>query len=223
MVCIKAGAFQMGSNSPGRDAENPEHTVRLKAYCIDKFEVTNLQYKDFVDATRRGAPSHWRSRTFDSRRSNHPVTNVSWQDAQAYAEWVGKRLPTEAEWEYAARGTHTFDYPWGKTCSPERLNFNSPEGNTTEVSKYPRGVSELGVGDMCGNVGEGVDDWYDPGYYLRSPEVDPGGPENGNQKCYRGGGYHGNRQDCRATARHPGTPSMTQQYIGFRCAMAWEP
>ena len=219
MVRIPAGRFGMGSNAPGRDDENPEHEVHLEAFYIDKFEVTNVQYKDFIDVTGHRAPVHWRNRSFSGRLGDHPVTNVSWEDAQAYAEWAGKRLPSEAEWEYAARGDTEHDYPWGNTCSAEHLNFLNPEGNTTSVGKYPRGVSPFGVWDMCGNVGEWVSDWYDPTYYRSSPTQRPTGPEEGKLKVYRGGGYHGNRQDVRACARHPGLPQMAQQYIGFRCAM----
>jgi len=223
MVLIPAGRFTMGTNAPGRDDENPEHVVRLKEFYIDKYEVTNLQYKDFIDCTGRKAPMHWRNRTFpEPRQSNHPITNVTWHDAAAYAEWVGKRLPTEAEWEYAARGDTGWDYPWGKTCSENYLNFNNPEGNTSEVIKYAAGVSPLGVWDMCGNVGEWVADWYDAKYYHGCPEEQPRGPEEGQLKVFRGGGYHGNRQDVRTTARSPGLPIMAQQYLGFRCAMDCE-
>lgn len=220
MVYIPPGRFIMGSNMPGRDDENPEHRVYLKGYYIDRYEVTNMQYKDFVDATGHHPPIHWRNRTFpEARLANHPVVNVSWYDAQAYAEWVGKRLPTEAEWERAARGDHGNEYPWGKTGLPEFANFGNPEAKTSPVDKYPNGKSEHGVYDLCGNVGEWVNDWYEAKYYSRSPDVDPPGPESGNRKVYRGGGYHCNKMDIRAAVRHFAAPTSFQEYIGFRCAM----
>lgn len=220
MVHIPAGRFYMGSNIESYGEENPERRITLKGYFIDKFEVTNIHYKDFIDATDRRAPVHWRNGTFpEGRVAHHPVTNVSWHDVKAYAEWVGKRLPTEAEWERAARGDERREYPWGKASSLDFANFGNPQGNTTPCDNYPGGVSPFGVWDMCGNVGEWVEDWYDPKYYTRSPDTDPTGPEEGSLKVYRGGGYHGNRIDIRAAQRHSALPAMYQQYIGFRCAM----
>lgn len=221
MIHLPAGKFDMGSSMPLHEDENPERRVSLKAYCIDRCEVTNLQYKDFIDVTGHKAPIHWRNGTFpQARLADHPVVNVSWFDAQKYAEWVGKRLPTEAEWERAARGDHGNDYPWGKTASQERANFLVPDGSTTPVEKFGvRGASQFGVWDMCGNVGEWVQDWYDPKYYTRGPDSDPSGPEHGQQKVYRGGGYHCNRIDIRAAKRHFAMPSTYYQHLGFRCAM----
>ena len=220
MVLIPAGRFDMGSNLPARDEENPEHRVRMKAYYIDRYEVTNLQYKDFVHAAGYRSPVHWRNRNFtQASQANHPVVNVSWEDARAYAEWMGKRLPTEAEWERAARGDYGNEYPWGKTASQDHANFANPDSKTTPVEKYPSGKSDHDVYDMCGNVGEWVNDWYDPKYYTRTAEADPQGPEDGSQKVYRGGGYHCNRMDIRAAGRHYATPKSYQEYIGFRCAM----
>jgi formylglycine-generating enzyme len=220
MIFIPPGKFDMGSNIAGKEDENPEHKVTLKGYYIDKFEVTNMQFKDFIDVTDRRPPIHWRSRTFpDPRKGNHPVVNITWTDAEAYAEWIGKRLPTEAEWERAARGDHGNEYPWGKSCSPDFTNFATPDGSTSPVDKYVRGVSEHKVWDMCGNVGEWVQDWYDAKYYTRTPDANPMGPENGHQRIYRGGGYHCLRMDIRCAARHFTLPTSSQMYIGFRCAM----
>ncbi|MFA6110302.1 MAG: SUMF1/EgtB/PvdO family nonheme iron enzyme, partial [Candidatus Latescibacterota bacterium] len=198
MVRISAGRFIMGSNLPGFDAENPERRVQLAGYYIDRYEVTNLQYKDFIDVTGHRLPLHWRNRTFpEGRLANHPVVNVSWHDAQAYAEWVGKRLPTEAEWERAARGDQGFEYPWGKSCTPDNANYGNPDTKTTPVDKFPSGRSQHGIYDMSGNVGEWVSDWFETKYYAKAPEVDPTGPEGGNRKVYRGGGYHCNKVDIR--------------------------
>jgi iron(II)-dependent oxidoreductase len=220
MVRIAAGRFIMGSNLPGFDEENPERRVQLGGYFIDRYEVTNLQYKDFIDVTGHRPPIHWRNRTFpEGRLANHPVVNVSWHDAHAYAEWVGKRLPTEAEWERAARGDYGFEYPWGRSCVVDNANFGNPDAKTTPVDKFAAGRSPHGVYDMSGNVGEWVNDWFEAKYYAKAPDVDPPGPENGNRKVYRGGGYHCNKIDIRAAMRHAALSTSCQEYIGFRCAM----
>ena len=218
MIFIPAGR-QMGTDQSGHDDENPQHDVQIKAFCLDRYAVTNLQYKDFVDATGRRTPVHWQGGTFPIDKGDHPVVNVTWEDACAYAEWVNKRLPTEAEWEWAARGSDGREYPWGDQVGQDCANFNSPEIGTSPVDKFPKGQSEFGIWDMCGNVGEWCSDWYDAKYYSRSPESDPKGPPDGRHKVYRGGGYHTNRMDIRALSRHSATPNMYQDYIGFRCAM----
>jgi len=222
MVTIPAGTLRMGSNSPDKEDENPEHRVHIKSFLMDRYEVTNLQYKDFVDVTGHRKPIHWQNGTFPVGQADHPTVNVSWEDAYAYAEWVGKRLPTEAEWEWAARGTEYREYAWGKQCSAEYAaeyaNFANSVGKTTAVNKFPLGVSAFGIWDMCGNVGEWVGDWYEVKYYARSPEANPPGPLDGTARVYRGGGYHTNRIDIRAAARHSASPNAYHGYIGFRCA-----
>ncbi|HIG52404.1 MAG TPA: formylglycine-generating enzyme family protein [Candidatus Latescibacteria bacterium] len=219
MVFISAGSFRMGSNQDGRENETPQHPVQIKSFYLDRFEVTNLQYKDFIDATDRRMPVHWQSGNFPTEQADHPVVNVNWEDAKAYADWVNKRLPTEAEWEWAARGTEEREYAWGKQANQNSANFNNPEGGTSSVSKYIKGQSEFGIWDMCGNVGEWVNDWYEATYYARSSESDPQGPPDGRQKVYRGGGYQTNRIDIRALSRHNAVPTTYQDYIGFRCAL----
>ena len=221
MVKIPAGRLRMGTNLANHEDENPEHRVNIKAFYIDQFEVTNLQYKDFVDATGQRDPAHWFNGTFpNANLADHPVTNVSWEDANAFAEWVGKRLPTEAEWERAARGDRNTDYPWGRAAlAQDNANFENVREGTSSVRKFDKGQSEFHVWDMCGNVGEWVSDWYDPNYYENSPEADPTGPTEGRSKVYRGGGFHCNRVDIRASARHPLNPGSYMEYIGFRCAM----
>lgn len=218
MVKVPAGTLRMGSNSPNQEDENPEHKVQIKSFFMDRFEVTNLQYKDFVDVTGHRVPIHWQNGTFPVGQADHPVVNVSWEDASAYAEWVGKRLPTEAEWEWAARGTEYREYAWGKECTADCANYANAEGRTTATNKFPKGVSAFGIWDMCGNVGEWVADWYEAKYYAISSESDPKGPLAGTLKVYRGGGYHTNRMDIRAAARHSAKPNIYQGYIGFRCA-----
>ncbi|MBT3343960.1 MAG: SUMF1/EgtB/PvdO family nonheme iron enzyme [Gemmatimonadetes bacterium] len=220
MVQIAAGRFRMGTNTPGREDENPEHLISLKSYYIDKYEVTNLQYKEFVQVTGHRSPSHWRNNTFpDARLADHPVVNVSWDDAKAYADWVGKRLPTEAEWERAALDDGRNEYAWRGASNAENANFDNPDGKTTPVDRYPNGKSALGIWDMCGNVSEWVADWYDSKYYQMSPETDPSGPDGGHQKTHRGGGYHENRMGIRAKSRHMAMSSVSNDYIGFRCTL----
>ena len=224
MILIPAAKVRIGTSDPTHEDENPERQVDISAFCIDKTEVTNLQYKEFVAVTGHRSPSHWRFNTFpDARKADHPVVNVSWEDAKTYADWVGKRLPTEAEWERAALGDGRNEYPWGASCNEEWANFNNPDGGTTPVDHFARGVSPLGIWDMCGNVSEWVNDWYDSKYFRDSPLKDPQGPDGGHQKVHRGGGYHGNRNDIRGKSRHFCMPSASQDYIGFRCAMNPEP
>jgi formylglycine-generating enzyme required for sulfatase activity len=175
MVLVSAGEFVMGTNSRLPD-EGPEHTVMLEAFYIDKYEVTNLQYKKFNDATKRRSPTHFRNRTFPRGKVDHPVTYVSWLDANAYCEWAGKRLPTDQEWEKAARGTDGRWFPWGnefdysKSNSPVRWREIGLFGDTTPVGAFEAGVSPYGVYDMSGNVWEWTASWYQayPGNTVES-------------------------------------------------------
>jgi formylglycine-generating enzyme required for sulfatase activity len=177
MTLIPAGNFTMGSNSRLED-EGPEHQAYSEAYRIDLYEVTNLQYQKFIEATQRRSPGHFRNRTFPAGKADHPVTYVSWFDAEAYCHWAGKRLPTEIEWEKAARGNDGRVYPWGDEFdllaanTPVRwvelgkiqLNKTSTEieGDTTPVAAFASGRSPYGLYDMSGNVWEWVADWYGP-------------------------------------------------------------
>ncbi len=222
MVFISVGSFKLGSDLVGRENENPEHLVQAKAFYLDRFEVTNLQYKDFIDATGRRTPVHWQSGNFPTGRADHPVVNVTWEDASAYADWVNKRLPTEAEREWAARETEGRECSWGKQVNQDFANFNNPEGGTSSVDKYIKGQSEFGIWDMCGNVGEWVNDWFEATYYARSPDSDPQGPPDGRQKVYRADGYQTKSHRYRALYRHNAMPTMYQDYIGFRCALCSE-
>ncbi|MCH7735879.1 MAG: SUMF1/EgtB/PvdO family nonheme iron enzyme [Chloroflexi bacterium] len=186
----------------------PLHQVVLDAYYIDKVEVTNEQYRIFVDASGHRLPSFWRDP--DLNHSMQPVTGVSWFDARTYCAWAGKRLPTEAEWEKAARGTEGLAYPWGDIWDPNRLysaesvggrqmsdydewtlwiRESITAGGPTEVGSYPAGASPYGVLDMAGNVWEWVADWYDPAYYENAPEKNPKGAANGTIKVVRGGAW----------------------------------
>ena len=165
MVLIPAGEFTMGTNSRLPD-EGPEHKVTLPAFYIDIYEVTNLQYKKFNDETKRRSPDHFRNRTYPEGKADHPVTYVSWNDANAYCQWAGKRLPTDQEWEKAARGTDARWFPWGnefdytKSNNPVRWHEIGLFGDTTPVGSFEQGASPYGVYDMSGNVWEWTASWY---------------------------------------------------------------
>jgi formylglycine-generating enzyme required for sulfatase activity len=167
MVLIPAGPFIMGTNIRFPD-EGPQHTVTLKAFYMDKYEVTNLQYKKFIDATHRRSPDHFVNRTYPEGKADHPVTYVNWYDAKAYCEWAGKRLPTDQEWEKAARGTDGRMFPWGNEFNvnnantPLRWNVLHTDGDTTPVGAFEGGVSPYGLYDMSGNVWEWTSSWYEP-------------------------------------------------------------
>jgi formylglycine-generating enzyme required for sulfatase activity len=165
MVLVPAGPFLMGSNTRLPD-EGPQHTVTLKAFYIDKYEVTNLQYKQFIAATKRKSPEHFTNRTFPEGKADHPVTFVSWEDAHDYCAWAGKRLPSDEEWEKAARGTDGRTFPWGnefelhKANTPVRWKNLKQEGDTAPVGAFAGGASPYGAYDMSGNVWEWTDSWY---------------------------------------------------------------
>jgi iron(II)-dependent oxidoreductase len=221
MVRIAAGRFIMGSNLPGFDEENPERRVQLGGYFIDRYEVTNLQYKDFIDVTGHRPPIHWRNRTFpEGRLANHPVVNVSWHDAREFAEWVGARLPTEAEWEKAARGMDERPYPWGtRFAEGERCNCNNFIGMTTPVDEFPDGRSPYGVWDMVGNAYEWCWDYFDEDYYKYSPNSNPRGPEGGQERVVRGGSFAETRAAVRTTHRTGMSEASTKETVGFRLAL----
>jgi len=167
MILVPAGEFIMGTNDRLPD-EGPEHKVTVTAFYIDKYEVTNLQYKQFIDTTNHKSPNHFRNRTFPDGKADHPVVYVSWYDADEYCHWAGKRLPTEQEWEKAARSTDGRIYPWGNDFAITRANtpqhwlILEQDGDTTPVGAFPAGVSAYGTYDMSGNVWEWTASWYKP-------------------------------------------------------------
>jgi len=167
MILIPAGEFIMGTDKRLPD-EGPEHKVTLKAYYIDRYEVTNLQYRKFNNETHRRSPTHFRNRTFPPGKADHPVTYVSWEDADAYCHWAGKRLPSDEEWEKAARGSDGRMFPWGNEFDIKRANTPlrwkklSQFGDTTPVGAFPQGASPYGLMDMSGNVWEWTASWYKP-------------------------------------------------------------
>jgi len=217
MIEIPAGSFLMGSYDGGVD-ESPEREVFLDSYLIDKYPVTNQEYKLFVDVTGQRLPPHWSGGSYPMGEGNHPVVNVSWDDAFAYAQWVSKRLPTEAEWEKASRGTDGRVYPWGDAFRKDQINAGNNNDGTMPVNKFPDGKSIFGVMDMCGNAQEWCSDWYDHGYYSDGPLENPKGPMGGQTRVVRGGGYVENSAGVRCSARHQAAQASLQDNIGFRCA-----
>ena len=196
LIYIPAGDFLMGSADSDKEAnsdEKPQHKVYLDAFWIDKTEVTNVMYARCVQAgacqTLFETKSFARSSYYTNAQfKDFPVIYVSWDDAGKYCKWAERRLPTEAEWEKAARGAIGRLYPWGDDPpNPSLLNFNKNVGDTTQVGKYPDGASTYGVLDMAGNVWEWVADWYDEKYYSKSPNRNPDGPASGGFGILRGG------------------------------------
>jgi formylglycine-generating enzyme required for sulfatase activity len=226
MVVIPAGTFLMGSEV-GYPNEQPVHRVFVEAFALGQYPVTNGQYERFVRETGHRVPylddpraesDNWdqEGRTYPSGRAHHPVVLVSWRDAQVYCEWAGGRLPTEAEWEKAARGGLKEKlYPWGDEIDPRLANYDNRDG-TTSVGSYPPNGYDLY--DMAGNVWEWVADWYDPTYYQRSPQQNPQGPEKGTVRVLRGGAWLLFPQFCRAAYRFRNSPDFRFNLIGFRLA-----
>lgn len=215
--------------------ESPAHMVFLDSYLIDKFEVSNEDYGDFIKANGHGSPAYWDDPRLN--RPNQPVVGVSWYDARAYCEYRGKRLPTEAEWEKAARGPHGNLYPWGDDFDSAKANYGKNHDGTKPVDSYPDGVSYYGLHNMAGNVFEWVLDWYDPRFYSRlEPMVNPTGPEKpvwiggtgtyvdlltlGEKRVIRGGSWVAPEGSVRSTHRFWNHP-LNNSYgvgLGFRCA-----
>ena len=231
MVLVPAGEFIMGSNEGNVD-EKPAHQVYLDAYYIDKHEVTIGQYGEFLDVNSFDPPPLWTTMAQPSYE-NRPVVNVDWKDASNYCKWAGKRLPTEAEWEKAARGTDGRLYPWGNDPpSPARANFGKDRDkwNNHEalvpVGQMKEGKSPYGVYDLAGNVWEWVNDWYDPDYYAASPSRNPQGPISGKFKVIRGGSWDLAPERLRSAQRDLNVPTTTDYdspayrnfNSGFRCA-----
>jgi formylglycine-generating enzyme required for sulfatase activity len=215
MVLVPAGEFTMGSND--YPSEKPPHRVYLDGFHIDKYEVTNALYRRFMAATSRSAPSYSNDEQWNG--ASRPVVGVSWDDADAYCKWAGKRLPTEAQWEKAVRGTDGRKYPWGEQWDASKANsFESRLGETAPVGSYAGGVSPYGAHDMAGNVWEWVADWYDENYYKQSPERNPQGPGSGRSRVVRGGSWSGKPIGLRSSHRNGVTPDGRFFDIGFRCA-----
>jgi formylglycine-generating enzyme required for sulfatase activity len=225
MVTIPAGPFIRGTNSGGFD-EQPQRTIFLDAFSIDRYEVTNHQYEQFVVATghrKPGLPSRYAKSGGKVRGINQPVVYVSWDDAAEYCRWKGKRLPTESEWEKAMRGSDGRLWPWGNEEQPYGANWaRVRDGHdvSARVGTFGSDKSPYGVMDGAGNVIEWVADWYDETYYKNSPEQNPPGPEFGVYRVLRGGGYTTTGGDVRITSRSKMMPDFRDETIGFRCAIS---
>ena len=222
MMYVPAGKFTMGSDYGDSD-EQPVHAVTLDAFWIDRTEVTNEMYARCVAEGACRPPSDTSSYYLssyygNSQYENYPVIFVDWNQAAAYCEWAGAELPSEAQWEKAARGTDGRTYPWGNSTADSSLaNYNRNVFDTTEVGKYPEGASPYGALDMAGNVWEWVDDRYDAGYYNRSPGTNPTGPTSGDYRVLRGGSWIISEDSIRSANRNRDDPDYTYISIGFRC------
>lgn len=217
-------------------SEIPQHRVYLDAFEIGKYEVTALEYLKFVLATNRSPQLDWRydGGNFQESMAHHPIMHVTWYDADAYCKWAGQRLPTEAEWEKAARGSDGRLFPWGQEyAGPTRANFgrtglSGPVRDRPErlllyppiisVDKYENALSPYGLYQTIGNVAEWVADWYNPDYYKTAPDRNPQGPEAGTQKAFRGGGWMDSTTTMRVAMRNGTDPNTKINWLGFRCA-----
>lgn len=219
-VYVPAGTFEMGSatDDPSADEdEKPLHTIFLDSFWIDRTEVTNKMYARCTTVGICTPPAH-SYRFLESEYANHPAIGISWVQAQAYCDWAGRRLPTEAEWEKAARGTEGTIYPWGNTLPTiDLLNFDQLINETTPVGMYPKGASPYGALDMAGNAWEWVADGYSPDYYFNSPEENPISESPVNRRVLRGGNWDSNAEGVRAANRFWAFPGRNDT-DGFRCA-----
>ncbi len=239
LVFIPAGPFLRGSpvSDPESEAnERPEGEVYLEAYWIDQTEVTNRMYSLCVLEGGCEPPQSESTLTRNAYYDNldyaeYPVVNVSWAQAENYCRWAGRRLPSEAEWEKAARGPQGARYPWGDADpNCDLLNFGNPgpgqgacSSDTTRVGSFPAGASTYGALDMAGNVFEWVADWYRPDAYRLSQDSNPTGPESGETRVLRGGALNDATGAVRAANRHQTHPENISYFIGFRCAVSATP
>jgi serine/threonine-protein kinase len=233
MVFVPGGEFIMGSDV--YYDEKPIHLVRLNAFWIDQTEITNAMFAAFLnehsnllgdritalDTKDEDAHIHLADGSWQAIQGYeaHPVVEVTWYGAVAYCSWAGRRLPTEAEWEKAARGTDRRIYPWGNDePNADMLNFNYEIGDTSKVGSYPKGSSPYGALDMAGNIWEWTADWYVQTYYVNSPSVNPLGPDSGAYRVLRGGAWSYRDTYARSMHRSKGAPFVSHDFIGFRCA-----
>ena len=233
MIEIPAGEFLMGSDKVDKAAkaiqygnkkpwylnEHPARKVNLDQFHIDKTEITNVAYKKFIDEKKKDPPPYWLGGSIPNSMGDHPVTMVTWFEAKAYCEYAGKRLPTEAEWEKAARGTDGRNYPWGEEFDIKKVNTFGEYGGTTSIGSFKDGASPYGLSDMAGNAQEWVDDFYTPYPGNEYDDKDYGK----SLKVVRGGswggiGHYGSQVYVRAAYRNYAPPGGRYDDVGFRCA-----
>jgi len=223
MVAVPRGEFTMGSSEHSDEAK---HQVVVDAFLLDKYETSNQRYKEFMKTTGHPAPAYWDDPRLS--KANQPVVGVSWFDAKAFCEWDGKRLPTEAEWERAAKGPDGDNhYPWGHKLDTSKANYGQNVGHTEPVDSYPEGISGFGAYNMAGNVFEWVADWYEPTYYKSSHALNPQGPDKGYNfakqgpvKALRGGSWLAPETSLHTSHRFWNQPENNSYGVGlgFRCA-----
>jgi formylglycine-generating enzyme required for sulfatase activity len=247
MVLVPAGMFVRGSDG-GEPNQRPARDIWLDAFYVDVYPVSNARYRQFVEylgatddhhacypaehlssVTRelnhtprlwaRGVRGFNEDRLVKLGNANQPVVTTTWYDAYAYAGWSGKALPTEAQWEKAARGPDGRLYPWGDDWDPARLNTGLRVQCTTEIDAYPRGVSPYGVHDMLGNVWEWCTDRYDRRGYVNGPLRNPTGPASGLDRVCRGGAWNYISEYAGATVRHAFGPGEAYEFVGFRTVL----
>ena len=232
MVLIPEGSFTMGRTRETPDDktnmrpmilrdDRPAHTVKLSAFHMDALEVTQGEYAAFVKATGHRTPYHWKGGKVPEGKENVAIHNVDWQDASAYCRWAGKRLPTEAEWERAARGgLDGMDYPSGEKIQASEARFNTADGPGI-VGQYK--PNAFGLYDMAGNVAEWTADWFERTWYEHSPEENPIGPATGKYKIVRGGAWSDGPRRVTVFFRNWVRPNQTTPNLGFRCAKSASP
>lgn len=233
MVLIPGGEYEMGSKkslmevqmdpldilNPDRHRlgpEDPAHTVHIDPFYIDIHEVTNADYKIYLETTNYEKPEFWDNPDFNDPKQ--PVVGVNWKDAVNYCTWKGKRLPTEAEWEKASRGKRPIEYPWGnEPPDGKKLNYNEENKKPLPVGSYEAGKSDYGVYDLSGNVAEWINDYHWALYYLFSGKTNPKGAKSGPYKVVRGGHWRSVAYDVRMTQRNASAPTVKSETLGFRC------
>jgi iron(II)-dependent oxidoreductase len=226
MVLIPAGEFQMGRAKLTKDDstgmrpvvlldDRPVHKVWIDAFSMDRTEVTQAAYANFLAARPRKAPYHWLNGKVPAGQEQFPVHNVDYEDAAAYCEWAGKRLPTEAEWERAARGgKEGLDFPWGDKADAKLARYGVQTG-PGPVAQYP--ANEFGLFDMAGGVSEWCRDWFEREYYAGSPAKNPTGPEKGMYRVIRGGAWSDSAPRITVFFRNWVRPNQKTPNVGFRC------
>lgn len=218
MVLIPAGEFIMGKNSATPSDWQPEHSVKISSFYMDKMEVTNKQYYDFCIATNNPLPQFWGMDEFRSGVGfpDFPVVGVSYFDAEKFAMWSGKQLPTEAEWEYAARGGLAGkNFPLGDQVDSTKVNYWKKFKGILKAGSFP--PNGFGLHDITGNVWEWTSDFYSDNYYAVSPSENPKGPERGRFKVIRGGSWHSGPMCVQTFYRNGLSPSWVDFAVGFRC------